>query len=176
MAPIVSPVVADIAACAANNVSNPHYPQCVSTTEITANGWNEGYHGEYIVYTASVYVRTQLNYLWNTYQMPLVITEFGFSTTASRASAALNDIQFDVLRSEHYLSFLAEVLKSIWEDGVHVMGAFMWSSVDNWEWGTFSHQFGLQHLNRTTQQRVYKRSIFDVVDFVEARMTNSSEC
>lgn len=60
-----------------------------------------------------------------------MITEFGLATSSSSlTSQQLNDIRFDVERSEYYISYLTEVLKSIWEDGVHVMGAIMWSWID----------------------------------------------
>jgi beta-glucosidase/6-phospho-beta-glucosidase/beta-galactosidase len=61
------------------------------------------------------------------------------------------------------------VLQAISEDGVDVMGAFMWSWVNNWEWGIFDHQFGLQFMNETTQERIFNRSFFDIVNFVETR-------
>ena len=65
---------------------------------------------------------------------------------------------------------MSEVLKSIWEDGVDVAGAFAWSFADNWEFGDYDAHFGIQTVNRTTQERRYKKSFFDLVDFVNARM------
>jgi beta-glucosidase/6-phospho-beta-glucosidase/beta-galactosidase len=79
------------------------------------------------------------------------------------------DQLFDTPRSIYYLSYMSEVLKSIWEDGVDVAGAFAWSFADNWEFGDYDAQFGIQTVNRTTQQRRYKKSFFDLVDFVAAR-------
>ena len=64
---------------------------------------------------------------------------------------------------------MTEVLKSIWEDNVEVAGAFAWSFADNWEFGDYDAHFGLQTVNRTTQERRYKKSLFDLVDFVGAR-------
>ena len=73
-------------------------------------------------------------------------------------------------RSDYYIAALAEISKSIWEDGVQVLGAFAWTYVDDFEFGTFSKFFGLQGIsNQTTQQRFYKRSFFDIIDFVESR-------
>lgn len=65
---------------------------------------------------------------------------------------------------------MSEILKSIHEDGVHVMGALAWSFADNWEFEDFGAQFGLQFVNRTTQERRFKKSFFDLVDFVGTRM------
>lgn len=86
--------------------------------------------------------------------------------------ANLTQSRFDSPRSVYYLSFMSEILKSIYEDGVHVMGALAWSFVDNWEFGDYSAQFGIQVVNRTTQQRHYKKSFFDLVDFVKTRQGN----
>lgn len=65
---------------------------------------------------------------------------------------------------------MTEILKSIHEDGVHVMGALAWSFADNWEFGDYGQQFGLQYVNRTSQEKKFKKSLFDLVDFVMARM------
>lgn len=52
---------------------------------------------------------------------------------------------------------------------MHVMGALMWSLIDNWEWGTFEHRFGVMGVNLTSQERFYKRSLFDIMDYTNAR-------
>jgi beta-glucosidase/6-phospho-beta-glucosidase/beta-galactosidase len=64
---------------------------------------------------------------------------------------------------------MSEILKSIWEDGVEVLGVVAWSFIDNWEFGDFAPQYGMQTVNRTTQERKYKKSFFDFVDFIQAR-------
>ena len=168
----VSPAVptpADLPACAANNAStNPFYPSCVLQTSVATTGWNLGVHPDYVMYNTAPYLRTQLSYLWNTWRLPVLIAEFG-QPASGFLSQAQPDVAFDSERSEYYLSYLDEVLKSIWVDGVNVMGALAWSWVDNFEFFTFGHQFGLQGVNRTSMERFYKRSFFDVVDFVEGR-------
>lgn len=65
---------------------------------------------------------------------------------------------------------MTEILKAIHEDGVNVMGALAWSFADNWEFGDYGQQFGLQFVNRTTQEKKFKKSLFDLVDFVTSRM------
>jgi beta-glucosidase/6-phospho-beta-glucosidase/beta-galactosidase len=97
------------------------------------------------------------------------VSEFGFPVHAEAERDELSDQLFDSPRSVYYLSFMSEILKSIYEDGVHVMGALAWSFVDNWEFGDYTQQFGIQTVNRTTQQRHYKKSFFDLVDFVKTR-------
>ena len=166
-ATIVSPPSQGIASCAAN-ASDPFRPYCVNQTLITSNGWNIGYRSQSYVYITPTYLRTYLNYLWNTFQSPVFITEFGFPVW-DEADKELPDQLFDTPRSIYYLSYMSEVLKAIWEDGVDVMGALAWSFADNWEFGDYNAHFGLQTVNRTTQQRRYKKSFFDLVDFVETR-------
>lgn len=112
------------------------------------------------------------------------MTEFGFPVFGEAEKADLTDQLFDTPRSLYYLSFMSEILKAIWEDGVDVRGAFAWSFADNWEYvhdlisrkrltdfrfGDYDAHFGLQTVNRTTQVRRYKKSFFDLVDFVKAR-------
>ncbi|TLD33574.1 hypothetical protein PspLS_00051 [Pyricularia sp. CBS 133598] len=156
-----------IAACAANQ-SDPLFPYCVEQSTTTTNGWDIGYRSQSYVYMTPKYLRTYLNYLWNSFRHPIVITEFGFPV-ASEGLATQAAQQFDEPRSDYYVSFLTEALKAMWEDGVHVAGAFAWSFADNWEFGDYEQRFGLQTVNRTTMERRYKKSFFDLVDFVTAR-------
>lgn len=133
-----------------------------------------GPHDAYFMWATPTYLRTALAYMYDTYRKPVAITEFGFPRSTAYA-LDVPSIQYDVLRSEYYLSYMSEVLKAIWEDGVEVVGAFAWSWVDNWEWGTYGYEFGLQYNERGTQTRSFKRSFFDLVDFVESRRMREDE-
>ncbi|KAJ9602037.1 hypothetical protein H2200_013397 [Cladophialophora chaetospira] len=171
-ATVVSPPVEDsidsILACAANP-SSIYFPYCVNQSWLTTTGWNIGYRSQYFVYITPTYLRLYLSYLYNTFHAPIVITEFGFPVFGEAEKADLSDELYDTPRSIYYLSYMSEILKSIWEDGVHVAGAFAWSFADNWEFGDYSQHFGLQTVDRTTQERRYKKSFFDLVDFVNTR-------
>ena len=77
----------------------------------------------------------------------------------------------------YYHSFLREMLKSIFLDGVKIIGALGWSALDNNEFGSYEQQYGMQVINRTAphdssdfMRRSYKRSIFDYVDFFHQRV------
>lgn len=153
--------------CAAD-ASSPYRPYCVNQTTTNVFGWDVGYRSESYVYTTPTYLRSYLNYLHSTWRTPVAITEFGFPVFGE-ADKELADQLFDMPRSQYYLAFLSEVLKAIWEDGVEVVGAWAWSAFDNWEFGGYEAQFGIQTVNRTTQERRYKKSFFDLVDFVRAR-------
>ncbi|KAH7031364.1 beta-glucosidase A [Microdochium trichocladiopsis] len=168
-ATVVSPPDYGIPACASNS-SDPFFPYCVNQSTLTTNGWNIGYRSQSYVYITPTYLRTYLNYLWNTFRKPVVISEFGFPVFAEAEKAELSDQLYDTPRSIYYLSFLSETLKAIWEDGVHVRGIYAWSFADNWEFGDYDAHFGVQTVNRTTQVRNYKKSFFDLADFMVARL------
>lgn len=167
-ATVVSPPLNGTIEDCARSSSNALRPLCVTQSTTTTNGWNIGYRSQSYVYITPTYFRTYLNYLWNTFRSPVVITEFGFPVFAE-GEKALSDQLFDSPRSWYYQSFLSETLKAIWDDGVKVIGAFAWTFADNWEFGDFEQHFGIQAVNRTTQERRYKKSFFDLVDFVESR-------
>ncbi|CAG7924807.1 unnamed protein product [Penicillium olsonii] len=169
-ATVVSPASEGIKACTADpSSSNPLFPYCVNQETKNVYGWNIGYRSESYVYITPTYFREYLYYLWNTFRHPILVSEFGFPVAAEAEAEELSDQLFDSPRSVYYLSFMSEILKSIYEDGVHVMGALAWSFVDNWEFGDYAQQFGIQTVNRTTQERHYKKSFFDLVDFVKTR-------
>jgi beta-glucosidase/6-phospho-beta-glucosidase/beta-galactosidase len=167
-ATVVSPPDGGIPACASNS-SSPYFPYCVVQETSNIFGWAIGYRSQSYVYITPKYLRTYMNYLYNTWKKPVLVSEFGFPVFGE-ANKAVEDQLFDSPRSQYYLSFMTEILKSIHEDGVHVMGALAWSFADNWEFGDYGQQFGLQYVNRTSQERRFKKSFFDLVDFVAARM------
>lgn len=96
----------------------------------------------------------------------ILIAEFGFNPFMEYAKTTVAQL-YDLERTLYYQWFLRETLKSIYEDGVNVIGALAWSFLDNDEFTSYLQQYGLQHVNRTNGEftRSYKRSIFDYVDF-----------
>lgn len=68
----------------------------------------------------------------NTWRTPIALTEFGFPVFGEADKENMSDQLYDLPRSQYYLSFMSEVLKAIWEDGVEVIGAYAWSFMDNW--------------------------------------------
>lgn len=173
-ATVVSEPAETFTDCAANHTTaNTLFPYCVVQETRNIYGWNIGYRSHSYVYITPTYLREYLNYLWNTFRKPVLVSEFGFPVYKEDEKEELSDQLFDTPRSIYYLSFMSEILKAIHEDGVHVMGALAWSWADNWEFGDYTQQFGLQVVNRTTQERFFKKSLFDLVDFVGARMASS---
>lgn len=168
-ATVVSPADEGIDACVENkSTSNTLLPYCVNQEWQNVYGWNIGYRSQSYVYITPTMFREYLFYLWNTFRHPVFVSEFGFPVYGE-ADKELPDQLFDSPRSQYYQSFMSEILKSIYDDGVHVMGALAWSFMDNWEFGDYSAQFGMQKVERPSQKRYFKKSFFDLVDFVKAR-------
>ena len=55
--------------------------------------------------------------------------------------------------------YLTEVHKAILKDDVDVRGYFVWSLLDNFEWGYgFTKKFGLHYVDMQTLERIPKMS------------------
>lgn len=119
------------------------------------------------VYITPTYFRKYLSYLWNKLQHPILVSEFGFPKW-KESEKELSDQRFDSTRSTYYLPYMSKILRAVHEDGVHVMGALAWSYTDNWEFGRPGH-FGLQSAEFKSQEQFYKKSFFELIDFVKAR-------
>lgn len=159
-----------IDACA-SNPADVNWPFCVVLSNTRSDGWLMGAPSNAYVYVAPEYVRQQLKYLWDVYKPAggIMVTEFGLPVL-NENQKTLDQQRFDLERSIYFYDFLAEMIKAVHEDGVKMIGAVAWSIVDNNEWGTFSDQYGLQAVNRTTFDRTYKRSFYDLVDFFHSHM------
>lgn len=153
-----------IEACA-KDPSNIYWPNCIVQTPISENNWEIGFYSNDYPYMTPVYFRSFMNYIWDTYHPPaIMVTEFGFPVF-EEALAPLESQRNDLPRTLYYDSYLTEILNCIHKDGINIIGAIGWSMLDNWEFGTFAQHFGMQHVNRTTFERSYKRSFFDFVGF-----------
>jgi len=168
-APVVSANTTDFTACATDAKNPAHvFPFCVISETTTTTGWATGYSpfGSTTNIMEPMGLRTQLNYCYNTWKKPVLVSEFGLSLPTP-PGGRLQDNLFNVPQSHYLLSYLNEMLKAHYEDGVEVLGALVWNWADDWEFGSYAPGFGLQYVNRTTQERWYRRSFFDVIGFVE---------
>lgn len=122
-----------IDACAGEySINNTLFPFCVAQERGIQYGWRIDYRSESYVYITPTYFREYLFYLWDTFKKPIPVSEFGFPVYGD-AGRELVDQLSDSPRSTNYLSYMSEILKCIWEGGVHVLGAIAWSIFDNWE-------------------------------------------
>ncbi|KAJ5771839.1 hypothetical protein N7520_002368 [Penicillium odoratum] len=130
-----------------------------------ANGWLIGSPSTVYKYTTPTYVRPALKYYDDVYHTSggTVITEFGWNALLE-ANMTPDEARYDDLRSQYYTYYIANMVKSIDEDGVPIVGAFAWSLIDNNEWGTYAQRYDMQTVDRNTQLWRFKRSMFDYVD------------
>lgn len=87
--------------------------------------------------------------------LPVYITESGM---------AANDVEtvhgevLDIGRVEYLRAHLEQVAKAA-QDGYHPKGYFLWTLMDNFEWGSgYSKRFGIVRVNYTTMERTPKLS------------------
>lgn len=148
--------------------SHEFWPLCVKESQMREDGWKIGYRSQSYVYITPIQLRELLNYIWNTFHCPPFVTEFGFPEWRE-GEKELGDQLYDLNRSIYYRSFMQEILHAIHYDQIPVIGALAWSFADNWEFGDYDQQFGLQVVNRTTQERYYKKSFFDIIQYFNDR-------
>jgi beta-glucosidase len=87
--------------------------------------------------------------------LPLYITESG----AAFADKVGPDGTVDDTDRIDYLDGYFRAAREAIESGVDLHGYFVWSLLDNFEWGEgYSKRFGLVHIDYRTQQRTVKRS------------------
>ena len=86
----------------------------------------------------------------------IIITETGF---ALKDPEPVNGIVEDEKRVEYIRLYLKTAYDAI-QRGVNLTGVVYWSATDNWEWAEgFQRTFGLIQIDRTTLNRIPKRSL-----------------
>ncbi|KAF6793421.1 beta-glucosidase [Colletotrichum sojae] len=157
-------------ACAADP-EHPLFPHCTVRSN-TRGMWEANFHGHVDrIAVPSEHVRAILGYWQATYPTKggITIAEYGLPPFKG-ADMSLPHMLSDIAQSNFYLPILQEVLKAIHLDGVHVKGLYGWTYLDNWEWGQYDDKYGVQTYNQTTQERFYKRAIFDYAGFIQEHM------
>ncbi|CAK5274161.1 unnamed protein product [Mycena citricolor] len=165
-----------IDACVANS-SHPLWPEChdVVLFDSSNAGWAVGVSAD----PGSSWLQATPNTLrgllkglhtrWPSKK--LYVSEFGISEPFESAWTDLFRITEDVARTNYYMTYLGEIMLSIHEDGVPISGAFAWAMLDNLEWNDgIRTKFGIQYVNYTTLERVYKRSAFALAEFFDAHL------
>ncbi|KAF9471973.1 glycoside hydrolase family 1 protein [Pholiota conissans] len=164
-----------LAACV-SNTSHPLWPECHTVVLVDTNGWAAGLSPDPLSDTwlqaTPNFVRQNLKELhtrWPSKKM--YVSEFGFVEPFEDLRTELFRITEDVTRTNYFMNFLGEMLLSIHEDQIPVAGFFAWAMIDNAEWSSgTSAKFGIQYVNYTTLERVYKRSAFALSEFFKAHV------
>jgi beta-galactosidase len=99
-------------------------------------------------------IRKALN-IYREYEKPLIVAENGVADSRDRH------------RTWFLVSHLHNLLKTIREDGLNVIGYLHWSLIDNLEWASgFSKRFGLIYVDMNTKRRHPRPSAYVYRDIV----------
>ncbi|KAJ7800744.1 glycoside hydrolase superfamily [Mycena olivaceomarginata] len=168
-----------------SNTSHPLWPECHSAVLFDSNaGWAAGISpdplSESWLQATPNTLRTYLKGVqtrWPTKKMVcrsfclINFTDFPYKYIHKCSYART----FFIFCADYFMTYLGQILLSIHEDKVPIMGAFAWAMIDNAEWGSgLSAKFGIQHVNYTTLERTYKRSAFSLSEFFQAHLQSAN--
>ncbi|KAJ4710778.1 Beta-glucosidase [Melia azedarach] len=106
-------------------------------------------------------MRSLMNYIKQKYgNPPVIITENGMDDPNS-IFISLKQALKDDKRIKYHNDYLTNLQAAIKEDGCNVKGYFVWSLLDNWEWGAgYTSRFGLYFVDyRDNLKRYPKNSV-----------------
>jgi beta-glucosidase len=98
--------------------------------------------------------------------LPIYITENGaaFNDRVTREGKIHDNKRIDYLKK--HLSKVADLNRK----GADIRGYFLWSLIDNFEWGHgYSKRFGIIYINYETQKRILKDSAMWYKDLIQTR-------
>ena len=109
--------------------------------------------------------RALLNYLAARYQKPIYVTENGCAAEDYvNPDGEVNDIE----RVRYLHTHLEAAARAI-KDGANLAGYFVWSLLDNFEWGWgYQKRFGIVFVDFGTQRRIPKASAAFYANVVQA--------
>ncbi|KAH6795713.1 hypothetical protein C2S51_036699 [Perilla frutescens var. frutescens] len=119
-------------------------------------------------YVVPTGMEAMVDYIKERYHnMPMFITENGYSSPGNEQ----DDFQHDAGRIQYHRSYLAYLARAM-RKGADVRGYFIWSLLDNFEWGNgFAIKFGLYHIEHQTLNRIPKLSASWYRDFLSNSTT-----
>ena len=111
--------------------------------------------------------RKLLNWVWDRYHLPIIVTENGCPCVGEK------DVQIaidDKFRQRYFGLYLDAISRAIYQDGVKVEGYYAWSLFDNYEWSAgYGPRFGIVHVDFETLKRVPKNSAWYLRDTFKRR-------
>lgn len=108
-------------------------------------------------------------YAWKRYQLPVLVTENGFSNLDF---VMLDGKVHDPQRVDYIHRYLLSLEKAI-NEGIPVEGYLYWSILDNFEWlKGYDLRFGLVYVDYRTQKRTLKDSAWYYHDVIAANGEN----
>lgn len=92
---------------------------------------------------------------WQRYGLPIYVTENGFGSHEVPCCFDEVDDQHRIAYLKRYVAAMAEAISA----GADVRGYFIWSLLDNFEWGAgFANRFGIVHVDFKSLKRTPKAS------------------
>jgi beta-glucosidase len=92
---------------------------------------------------------------WQRYRLPIYVTENGFGSHEVPCCFDEVDDQHRIAYLKRYVAAMAEAMVA----GADVRGYFIWSLLDNFEWGAgFANRFGIVHVDFKSLKRTPKAS------------------
>ncbi|KAH7006885.1 glycoside hydrolase superfamily [Ilyonectria destructans] len=111
--------------------------------------------------------RKLINWVWNRYHLPVIVTENGCPCPGE---ADINVAMDDKYRQRYFGLYLDAISRAIYEDGVPVQGYYVWTLMDNFEWSAgFGPRFGIVHVDFDTLKRTQKQSSRYLMETFEKR-------
>jgi beta-glucosidase len=102
-------------------------------------------------------------------ETPLLVTENG----AAFSDEVVDGRVHDVTRQDYIERHLAATIRAR-EAGADVRGYFVWSLLDNFEWGYgYAKRFGIVRVDYDTQERIVKDSGLRYADLIQQRQLSS---
>lgn len=103
--------------------------------------------------------------VYRSYGLPIYVTENGAGANESPdETGAVNDRERIA-----YLRSYSDALRQAVAAGADVRGYFVWSLLDNFEWGAgYANRFGLVYVDYATQRRIPKASAYWYADMIRA--------
>ncbi|KAL2848858.1 glycoside hydrolase [Aspergillus pseudoustus] len=111
--------------------------------------------------------RKLLNWIWDRYRLPILVTENGCPCPGEEDV----DVAIDDRFRQRYLGlYLDSISRAIYEDGVSVIGYYAWSLMDNFEWSSgYGPRYGLVHVDFETLKRTPKNSAYYLKETFQER-------
>ncbi|KAJ5655352.1 hypothetical protein N7507_007302 [Penicillium longicatenatum] len=102
--------------------------------------------------------RKLMNWAWDRYHLPIIITENG-CPCPGESQMILEQAVNDTFRVRYFGLYLDAISQAIYKDGIPVRGYCAWSLMDNFEWSAgYGPRYGITHVDYDTLVRTPKQS------------------
>lgn len=103
-------------------------------------------------------MRNLMNYIKQKYGNPLIIITENGMDDPNKLFGSIENALKDEKRIKYHNDYLTNLLAAIREDGCNVGGYFVWSLLDNWEWGAgYTSRFGLYYVDYKDNLKRYPK-------------------